>query len=98
MPSEIELDDTALRLATVAVEDVLIEFRDRRIGILGAANGFVVNERDGSPSDIMRMRTRDGLRIGIEAYLKAMAGTADDRSESLRLAAERIAAEEVPDA
>ena len=62
---ETELDDTALTKAHLAVEDMLIELRDSRIGTLGHANGFVVNEYDGTPSNIMRMGTRDGLRIGI---------------------------------
>jgi hypothetical protein len=90
--AEIELDDTALRLACVAVEDVLIDYRDRRISMLGAANGFVVNERDGSPSEVMRLRTRDGLRIAIRAYLEAMEGTAEDRTRAMREAAERVGA------
>jgi len=68
-----DLDPHALTLAHVAVEDVLIEFRDARIGILGRANGFVVNERDGQPSSVMRLGTRDGLEIGIKAYLEAVA-------------------------
>jgi hypothetical protein len=68
---EAVLDEGALTWAHVAVEDVLIELRDARIGIIGPANGFVVNERDGSPSPIMRLGTRDGLRIAIQAYLQA---------------------------
>lgn len=67
--AEIEIDEEALTAAHIAVEDVLIEFRDSRIGVLGRANGFVVNERDGSPSSIMRLGTREGLRIAIKAYL-----------------------------
>jgi hypothetical protein len=63
------VDEVALTAAHLAVEDVLIEHRDARIGVLGPRNGFIVNERDGSPSPIMRLGTRDGLRIAIEAYL-----------------------------
>ncbi len=69
-----EVDESALTMAHKAVEDVLIDFRDRRIGVLGPANGFVVREKDGTDSPIMRLGTRDGLRIGIHAYLEALAG------------------------
>lgn len=65
------LDEDALTAAHLAVEDVLIDLRDRRVGVLGPANGFVVNERDGSPGTFMRLGTRDGLRIAISAYLAA---------------------------
>jgi hypothetical protein len=67
-----ELDEAALTAAHLAVEDVLLDLRDSRIGILGPANGFVVKEFDGTPSPIMRLGTRDGLRIGIRAYLSAL--------------------------
>ena len=69
-----DLNAAALTAAHVAVEDVLIEMRDGRIGILGPANGFVVKEKDGSPSGIMRLGTRHGLEIGIKAYLAALSG------------------------
>lgn len=74
--SEIEIDEAALQRAHCAVEDVLIDFRDRRVGVIGPANGFIVKEFDGSESSIMRLGTRDGLRIGIKAYLEATGGTA----------------------
>jgi hypothetical protein len=63
------LDEDALTAAHLAVEDVLIEFRDERLSVIGPANGFVVRERNGDPSGVMRLGTREGLRIGIEAYL-----------------------------
>lgn len=66
------LNHAALTAAHVAVEDALIEMRDNRLSVTGPANGFVVNERDGSPIGIMRLGTREGLRIGIEAYLAAL--------------------------
>jgi len=55
--------------AHIAVENTLIELRDAGIGVLGPANGFVVNWKDGTRSEIMRLGTRDGLDIGIKAYL-----------------------------
>lgn len=66
-----EVDEEALTTAHLAVEDVLIELRDGCISVLGPANGFVVRDRDGTPSPIMRLGTRDGLRIAIKAYLAA---------------------------
>ena len=71
----LELDQEALTVAHLAVEDVLIDFRDSRIGVLGRANGFVINEPDGTPSPIMRLSTRDGLEIAIKAYLQALQET-----------------------
>jgi hypothetical protein len=68
---DVGLNEDALTAAHLAVEDVLIEMRDARMSTFGRANGFVCNERDGTPSGIMRLGTRDGLRIAIEAYLKA---------------------------
>lgn len=56
----------------LAVEDELIEMRDARISVIGPANGFVVREKDGTPSGIMRLGTRDGMRIGLLAALKAL--------------------------
>lgn len=67
-----ELNEDALTAAHLAVEDMLIELRDARIGVLGKGNGFVVCEKDGTPSSIMRLGTREGLRIAIQAYLEAV--------------------------
>ena len=66
-----EFDEELLTQAHLAIEDVLIELRDARVSVLGRANGFIIREKDGSPSLIMRLGTRDGLRIAIKAYLKA---------------------------
>jgi hypothetical protein len=71
-PRDHEINEEALMAAHKAVEDVLIDFRDGGIGLLGPANGFVVKYRDGSSSDIIRLGTREGLRIGIRAYLHAL--------------------------
>jgi hypothetical protein len=67
-----DINEAALTVAHQAVEDALVEFRDERISVLNRANGFVIRERDGTPSDIMRLGTRDGLRIGVRAYLEAL--------------------------
>jgi hypothetical protein len=66
----VEINEDALTAAHLAVEDVLVNFRNNRISVLGPANGFVIREYDGEPSNIMRLGTRDGLRIAINAYLE----------------------------
>lgn len=68
-----ELDQAALTAAHVAVEDELIWMRDAGMSMPFHANGFVVRNYDGTESCIMRLGTRDGLRIGIKAYLMAQA-------------------------
>jgi hypothetical protein len=67
-----DLNPAALEAARIAVEDTLVELRDSRISILTGGNGFVIREPDGRESSIMRLSTRDGLRIGIAAYLAAV--------------------------
>lgn len=69
----VHIDEEALEVARRAVEDTLIEFRDARISVV-AGNGLVVREYDGLPSDVIRLSTRDGLRIGIRAYLTLTTG------------------------
>lgn len=71
MSGEIEIDAAALEAARKKIEDILIEFRDNRISQIGRGNGFVVREKDGSESSVIRLSTRDGLEIGIRAYLEA---------------------------
>jgi hypothetical protein len=55
---------TAIHLA---VEDELISMRDSRIQLLSngrfSANGLVVCEMDGSPSDVIRLGTRDAIKL-----------------------------------
>jgi hypothetical protein len=70
--TEDDVDARALEIARKAVEDVLIEFRDNRLSVLGRGNGFVIHEADGQESSVIRLKTVDGLRIGIKAYLAAL--------------------------
>lgn len=70
--AEINIDPHALEVARLAVENTLIEFRDSAMFMVGG-NGFVVRNKDGSPSEIMRLSTAFGLQIGIKAYLEALA-------------------------
>lgn len=44
------------------IEDTLVEFRDERISALTPANGLVIRERDGEPSSVIRLGTRDAVR------------------------------------
>jgi hypothetical protein len=67
-----EIDENALTAAHLAVEDELADRRDRGMGVPGPRNGFVICDEDGAYSSVMRMGTRHGLRIAIEAYLKAV--------------------------
>lgn len=66
------VDEEALTAAHLVVEDELIELRDMGLMVPLHANGFVINNEDGTPSGVMRMSTRTGLRIAIKAYLKAV--------------------------
>lgn len=63
-----QLDPVALEAARKAVEAVLISFRDSRVSVMGG-NGFVIREKDGQGSHIMRLSSKQGLEIGIRAYL-----------------------------
>ena len=77
------IDEKALAAAHLAVEQVLVEWRDARLSVVNCANGFVIREKDGTESSIMRLGTRDGLRIAVTAYLKAV------EQDAARRAAER---------
>lgn len=55
-----------------AIEDTLIEFRNSRISMLNAGNGFVVREKDATPSSAIRLSTAAGLRIGLLAILASL--------------------------
>jgi len=56
-----------LEIGRKAIEDVLIEMRDARISEPFRGNGFVVREKDRSPSDIIRFGPEHGLRIALVA-------------------------------
>jgi hypothetical protein len=54
-------------IGRLAVEDVLIDFRDSGLSILGRNNGLVVKYADGTPSDIIRLPIEDAVRIAMNA-------------------------------
>lgn len=63
---ELAGNDDLLEVARMAIEDVLIDFRDRRISTL-RNNGLVCRESNGDNSDVIRLGPEDALRIGLKA-------------------------------
>lgn len=63
-------DPELLMAVHLKIEDLLIEMRDGGLSIMnargGPANGLVVRYSDGSPSDIIRLGTRDAVRLALE--------------------------------
>lgn len=60
-------DAAALAAAHIKLEDLLIELRDDRISLMGRGNGLVIREQDGKESSMIRIGTRDAVRIGLLA-------------------------------
>lgn len=60
-----------------AVEDLLVEMRDDRISVMGRNNGLVICERDGSPSDVIRLPIEAALKVGVRAIADARAAQND---------------------
>jgi hypothetical protein len=54
----------------VHVEDILIMMRDSRISELTCANGLVVREADGKPSEIIRIGTRWACEMIVKKFLE----------------------------
>ena len=63
-------DPDLMQAAHRAVEEVLIDFRDRRISAPFHGNGLVVREYDGKDSDIIRLGTRDGIKVALQAIAR----------------------------
>lgn len=70
-------DDTELlyNVARAAIEDELIAWRDERMFVL-RNNGFVVKEKDGSDSSIIRFGPETGVRIALRALADHIGGAA----------------------
>ncbi len=66
--------DDLIEIGRKAIEEVLLDFRDSRIGLLGRGNGLVIRESDGQDSHIIRMGPEDALRIGLKAIIKHLEG------------------------
>lgn len=54
-------------VARRAIEDELIDWRDRGLSLLGRNNGLVVKYPDGSDSASIRMGPETAVRIGLQA-------------------------------
>jgi len=59
-----------LEIGRRAIEDSLVEFRDDRISEFNRGNGFVVREKDGKSSNVIRFGPETGLRIALKAIGK----------------------------
>lgn len=71
-----QITDADIETARRHLEDVLIEYRDLRVSIGPggpAGHGLVVREPDGRPSDIIRIRTGEAIRIAVKTMLEATA-------------------------
>jgi hypothetical protein len=66
---ELLANPEALHRAHLAVEDVLIEYRDARISQPLRGNGAVIKEKDGTLSSTIRLGIDDVLRIGLTALV-----------------------------
>ena len=71
-----KIDEQALEAARLAVEDELIDMRDRGMWLTNAQggpnNGFVCRNYDGTDSSVIRFSTRHGLKIALKAYFEAL--------------------------
>lgn len=68
-------NDQLLEVGRKAIEDELIEMRDSRLSSYTQNNGFVIKEKDGQNSDVIRF----GPEIGLKIALKAMANKLMER-------------------
>jgi hypothetical protein len=66
------IDDEMVEVARKAIEDELVEMRDDRISMPLCGNGFVIKEKNGERSDLIRLRTDVGFRLGIRAIIKKL--------------------------
>lgn len=60
-------DRYAIAHCHLAIEDEAIARRDGRLSTLGRANGIHINERDGSPSAVLRIPTDEAVSIALNA-------------------------------
>ena len=61
------ITEAELEIGRKAIEDILVERRNGFISILNQPHGFVIRFPNGTPSDVVRMSTIEGLRIAIKA-------------------------------
>lgn len=64
-------DDKLLEIGRKAIEDMLVDMRDDRLSFgLNRGNGLVIRERDGQPSNIIRLGPEMALQVGLKAIVK----------------------------
>jgi hypothetical protein len=67
------LDDPALiEAGRLEVEDTLVEFRDSAMWEGFHNNGLTIKNRDGSPSEIIRMGPAMGIGIALRGIIKKL--------------------------
>lgn len=69
-----EITDADIEAARRHIEDNLIEMRDLRSSTgldWRVGHGLVVKERDGRPSDMIRLRTVEAIRMALRAIIEA---------------------------
>lgn len=64
------LTEDDYEVARVAIQEVLVEFRDGHISLVGRGNGLVIRSKDGSDSPIIRLGPEDAVRIGLKAIVE----------------------------
>jgi hypothetical protein len=73
-----KLTDEDYERARRAVEDYLVDMRDRRMSILGRNNGLVIRERNSHDSSIIRMTVEECIRVGVETLAENQAASAPE--------------------
>lgn len=70
---EILKDPEMMEIARLAVEDELMEWRDA-MRFVSNRNGFAILNRDGSPSNVIRLSTVMGLHTALNAMADRLEG------------------------
>lgn len=62
-----------LEIGRKSIEDKLVEWRDDRMSSLMRNNGFVIKERNGDSSNVIRFGPEVGIKIALKAIAKHLA-------------------------
>ena len=73
--SKVVSNDVLMEIGRKAIEDLLVEMRDDHMSMPLHGNGFVIKEKDGSPSSVIRMSTPMGLRVAMNAIIEHLEKT-----------------------
>lgn len=71
-------NDELLEIGRLAIEDALVTFRDSRLSEFTRNNGFVIRERDGKASEVIRFGPETGLQIALKAIHEHLERTPHD--------------------